>query len=162
MRRHADDPIDDDLRRRTPAAPGDRITVARTAIGVIGAMIGDEVWVPEVARVLALEGAELIVHPTSWSAPEAMHVAATERTEEVRVHLVSVARPDCPAARTGSRPSGVQRQDDGPPPGPAGQANPPPVLDVHRALIEPSCGFVPASQHRGGKAFRTGNDVTRR
>ncbi|MGW2306639.1 nitrilase-related carbon-nitrogen hydrolase [Actinomadura luteofluorescens] len=82
---------------RTWAAPGDRITVARTAIGAIGAMIGDEVWVPEVARVLALEGAELIVHPTSWSAPEAMHVAATERTEENRVHLVSVTRLDCPA-----------------------------------------------------------------
>ncbi|MEU8309404.1 nitrilase-related carbon-nitrogen hydrolase [Actinomadura sp. NPDC048955] len=124
MRRHADDPIDGDLRCRTPAAPGDRITVARTAIGTIRAMIGDEVWVPEVARALALEGAGHLVHPTSWSTPEAMHVAATERTEENRVHLVSVTRPDCPATRTGSRPSGVQRQDDGPPPGPAGQANP--------------------------------------
>ncbi|MFC5753216.1 nitrilase-related carbon-nitrogen hydrolase [Actinomadura rugatobispora] len=82
---------------RAWASPGDEITVARTPIGAIGAMVGDEVWVPEVARVLALEGAELIVHPTSWTSRAAMEIAATERTEENRVHLVSVTRLDCPA-----------------------------------------------------------------
>ena len=79
------------------ATPGDRIDVARTEIGAIGMMIDDEVWVPEVARLLTLEGAEVIAHPTDWRVPEAAHVAATERTEENRVHLVSCTRLDSPA-----------------------------------------------------------------
>ncbi|GAB3430263.1 nitrilase-related carbon-nitrogen hydrolase [Actinophytocola sediminis] len=93
---------------RAWATPGDEITVAHTAIGRIGVLIGDEVWVPEMARVLALEGAELIVHPTSWTSPSAMRVAATERTEENRVHLVSVTRMDN-AAGLGSQ---ALRADD--------------------------------------------------
>ncbi|WP_285731904.1 carbon-nitrogen hydrolase family protein [Nocardiopsis sp. ATB16-24] len=79
------------------ATPGDRIDVARTEIGTIGLMVGDEVWVPEVARLLTLAGAEVIAHPTDWRVPEAAHVAATERTEENRVHLVSCTRLDSPA-----------------------------------------------------------------
>ncbi|OLT31998.1 hypothetical protein BJF79_36635 [Actinomadura sp. CNU-125] len=71
-------------------------------------MVGEEVWVPEAARALALAGAELIVHPTTWTTAEAMHVAATERTEENRVHLVSVNRLDDPAG-LGSQ---VLRADD--------------------------------------------------
>ncbi|SEF59636.1 Predicted amidohydrolase [Thermomonospora echinospora] len=93
---------------RAWATAGDALSVADTPIGRIGFMIGEEVWVPEVARVLALEGAELIAHPTSWTTPEAMHVAATERTEENRVHLVSANRLDSPAA-LGSQ---VLRADD--------------------------------------------------
>ncbi|MEO3787520.1 carbon-nitrogen hydrolase family protein [Actinocorallia sp. B10E7] len=93
---------------RAWATPGSELSVADTPIGRIGFMIGEEVWVPEVSRVLAVEGAELIVHPTSWTTPDAMHVAATERTEENRVHLVSVTRLDCPA-NLGSQ---VVRADD--------------------------------------------------
>jgi predicted amidohydrolase len=55
-----------------------------------------------------LWGAAVIVHPTSWNSPEAAHVAATERTEENRVHLVSVNRLDSPAA-VGSQ---IVRADD--------------------------------------------------
>jgi predicted amidohydrolase len=93
---------------RAWASEGAELSVARTPIGRIGFMIGEEVWVPEVARALALEGAELIAHPTSWTSPEAMHVAATERTEENRVHLVSANRLDSPAP-LGSQ---VLRADD--------------------------------------------------
>ena len=60
-------------------------------------MIGNEVWVPEVMRLLTLRGAELVLHPTSWDRQEAPDMAATERTEENRVHLVSVNRLDSPA-----------------------------------------------------------------
>ncbi|MFV2198561.1 nitrilase-related carbon-nitrogen hydrolase [Nocardiopsis sp. LOL_012] len=79
------------------AVPGDRIDVAHTEIGAVGLMVGDEVWVPEVARLLTLAGAEVIAHPADWRAPEEAHVAATERTEENRVHLVSCTRLDSPA-----------------------------------------------------------------
>lgn len=79
------------------ANAGDKLVVVDSPIGRIGLMIGDEVWLPEVARVLALQGAELIAHPCSWDRPEAAYLAATERTEENRVHLVSAARLDNPA-----------------------------------------------------------------
>ncbi|MGW5383277.1 nitrilase-related carbon-nitrogen hydrolase [Nocardia sp. NPDC003963] len=79
------------------ASAGDAIEVAHTEIGAIGVMIGNEVWVPEVMRLLALRGAEIVAHPTSWDRREAADMAATERTEENRVHLVSVNRLDSPA-----------------------------------------------------------------
>lgn len=79
------------------AVPGDDLPVLDTSVGRVGVMIGDEVWVPEVARVLALRGAEIVVHPCSWDRAEAASMAATERTEENRFHLVSSARLDNPA-----------------------------------------------------------------
>jgi len=78
------------------ATPGDELTVLDTPVGRIGMMIGSEVWVPEVARVLTVRGAEVIAHPTSWDLPQAATVAAVERTEENRVHLVSCTRLDDP------------------------------------------------------------------
>jgi len=78
------------------ATPGDDLAVFETELGRIGVLVTDEIWVPEAARVLALGGAELIIHPTDWDRIEAATVAATERTEENRVHLVSVNRLDSP------------------------------------------------------------------
>lgn len=76
------------------AVPGDDIAVAQTRIGRIGLMIGTEVWLPEMARLLTLEGAEIIAHPTDWDRAEAATTAAVQRTEENRVHLVSSTRLD--------------------------------------------------------------------
>ena len=39
--------------------------VAETEIGVLGAVASEEILYPEIARMLALKGAELILHPTS-------------------------------------------------------------------------------------------------
>lgn len=79
------------------ATAGDRIDVVHTDVGVLGALISDEIWVPEIARVLAVEGAELICHPTDWDRDSAATVAATERAEENRVHIVSSTRLDSPS-----------------------------------------------------------------
>jgi predicted amidohydrolase len=85
------------------ATPGDEFVVVATAVGRIGLMIGDEVWLPEVARILTLRGAEIIAHPTDWDRVEAATMAAVERTEENRVHLVSTTRLDSIAASGSSR-----------------------------------------------------------
>ena len=79
------------------ATAGDDIPVAHTEIGAVGMMIGNEVWVPEIMRLLTLRGAEIVLHPANWDRREAADCAATERTEENRVHLVSVNRLDSPA-----------------------------------------------------------------
>lgn len=73
---------------RTWASPGDAFAVVETPIGVIGLMIGNEVWLPEMARILSLQGAEVIVHPVDWDRLEAATMAAVERTEENRTHLI--------------------------------------------------------------------------
>jgi predicted amidohydrolase len=93
---------------RAWATPGDRLDVVATEVGVLGLLISDEIWVPEAARVLAVEGAEIICHPTDWDRDEAALVAATERAEENRVHLVSATRLDSPA-RVGSQ---IVRSDE--------------------------------------------------
>ncbi|MFJ6654312.1 nitrilase-related carbon-nitrogen hydrolase [Microbacterium sp. NPDC091313] len=82
---------------RAWATAGNEFVVADTPVGRIGLMIGNEVWLPEVARILALRGSEIIAHPASWDRLEAATQAAVERTEENRVHLVSVSRTDNPA-----------------------------------------------------------------
>jgi predicted amidohydrolase len=79
------------------ATPGDRIEVADTPLGRVGLMIGDETWLPEVGRVLALQGAEIVLHPCSWTEASEALQAATERVEENRFHLVSATRLDNPA-----------------------------------------------------------------
>jgi predicted amidohydrolase len=44
-------------------APGDELPVFETPIGTIGALICGELWWPELSRVLALRGADIIVAP---------------------------------------------------------------------------------------------------
>lgn len=82
---------------RTWARAGDEFVVALSPVGRIGLMIGDEAWLPEMARILTLRGAEVIAHPASWDRAEAATQAATERTEENHVHLISCTRLDSPA-----------------------------------------------------------------
>jgi predicted amidohydrolase len=82
---------------RAWATPGQDFAVVETEIGVIGLMLGNEVWLPEMARILTLRGAEVIAHPADWDRVEAATCAAVERTEENRTHLVSCARTDNPA-----------------------------------------------------------------
>mmetsp|Transcript_59368 Transcript_59368/g.109791 ORF Transcript_59368/g.109791 Transcript_59368/m.109791 type:complete len:801 (-) Transcript_59368:27-2429(-) len=85
------------------ATPGETLAVVeQTAFGRISMLIGDEVWIPEVSRCLAINGVELVLHPTNWDRPEAAEMAATERASENRFHLVSVTRLDG-AAKFGSQ-----------------------------------------------------------
>lgn len=76
------------------ATAGETFEVVSTPIGTIGLMLGNEVWLPEITRILSLRGAEVIVHPCDWDRIEAATMAAVERTEENRTHLVSCARTD--------------------------------------------------------------------
>lgn len=78
------------------ATPGNVLSpVAQTKdLGRVALMVGDEVWIPEVSRCLALEGVEIVLHPTDWDTTEAGDMAATERAGENRFHLVSVNRLD--------------------------------------------------------------------
>lgn len=46
---------------------------------------------------MSLRGAEIIAHPANWDRIEAATLAAVERVEENRTHLVSCARTDNPA-----------------------------------------------------------------
>jgi predicted amidohydrolase len=76
------------------ATPGDDLPVFQTPFGNVGVMIGYEGMIPEVARILALRGADLIVWPTSWrSAPE-FNFIAHERAMENRIVLIAANRQD--------------------------------------------------------------------
>jgi len=52
-----------------PAVPGNEFPVFDTDIGKIGMMICYDGDFPEVARILALNGAELILRPSEWNDP---------------------------------------------------------------------------------------------
>lgn len=86
------------------ATAGDSLPliISTPELGRVAMMIGSELWIPEIGRCLALLGAECVLHPTDWDRPEAGDLAATERSGESRVHLVSVTRLDSPG-RFGSQ-----------------------------------------------------------
>jgi predicted amidohydrolase len=48
------------------ARPGDALDVVQTPVGVLGPLICYDLRFPEAPRVLALKGAEIIVHATNW------------------------------------------------------------------------------------------------
>ena len=76
------------------ATPGNDLPVFPTPFGNVGAMIGYEGMIPEVARVLALRGADMIVWPTSWRSVAEFRYIAHERTMENRIVLVAANRQD--------------------------------------------------------------------
>lgn len=79
---------------RSWATPGDDLPVLRTPFGNVGAMLGYEGMIPEVARSLALGGADLIAWPTSWRSQSEFQFVAHERAMENRVVLVAANRQD--------------------------------------------------------------------
>lgn len=83
---------------RAWATPGNEIPVLRTPFGNVGAMAGFEGMVPEVARTLALGGADMIAWPTSWRSPAEFQYVAHERAMENRVVLVAANRQDSAVA----------------------------------------------------------------
>ncbi len=76
------------------ASAGDDIPVFHTPFGNVGVMVGYEGLIPEVARVLTLRGADLIVWPTSWRSATDFKYIAHERAMENRVVLVAANRQD--------------------------------------------------------------------
>ena len=53
-------------RERAWAAAGDRIKAFKTDVGIIGVMLGDEVWYPEIFGILSVYRADVIAVPSSW------------------------------------------------------------------------------------------------
>ncbi len=80
------------------ATPGDDIPIFRTPFGNVGVMVGYEGMVPEVARVLALRGADLIAWPTTWRLPAEFRYIAHERAMENRIVLIAANRQDSAVA----------------------------------------------------------------
>jgi predicted amidohydrolase len=76
------------------ATPGAEISVFETPFGNVGIMLGFEGMIPEVARVLALSGADVVVWPTSWRAAAEFKFIAHERAMENRIVLIAANRQD--------------------------------------------------------------------
>lgn len=50
--------------RALGAAGGDRLDVCETPVGTLGLVVGEDLYYPEVARILTLQGAEVLIAPT--------------------------------------------------------------------------------------------------
>lgn len=74
--------------------PGFRINAVETGFGLIGIMIGWDLAFPEVARGLALEGAELLVVCANWAQPhhDEWRVYLLARAYENRVFVAAANR----------------------------------------------------------------------
>jgi predicted amidohydrolase len=73
---------------------GDRLAVHDTPLGRLGLLICYDLRFPEAARVLALQGADVIVHPTNWhwTSDDFPDFITRARARESRVYVVSADR----------------------------------------------------------------------
>ena len=74
---------------------GDRVCVAQTSVGRIGMMICYDLRFPELARRLALEGAEIIVVPGEWPKPREEHWRTLLRARAIENQLFVIAANCC-------------------------------------------------------------------
>ncbi|OGU08091.1 MAG: carbon-nitrogen hydrolase [Geobacteraceae bacterium GWC2_58_44] len=74
---------------------GDSILVAQTSVGKIGVMICYDIRFPELARRLALEGAEIIVVPGEWPKPREEHWRTLLKARAIENQLFVVAANCC-------------------------------------------------------------------
>jgi predicted amidohydrolase len=101
------------------AAAGDPPRVVDTPLGRIGMLVCSEVYVPELSRLLALDGADLIVYPAGGAINELMdgwRTLVRARAIENLVYTVATQNlyePDEVGVGTVAGPEGVLASDDG-------------------------------------------------
>lgn len=76
------------------ATAGNDLPVFKTPFGNVAAIVGYEGMIPEVCRVLALRGADIVAWPTSWRSEAEFRYVAHERAMENRIVLVIANRLD--------------------------------------------------------------------
>lgn len=81
---------------RNWAKPGDDFPVFETPFGRVGILLGDDGLYPEPSRILALNGADIIVWCSAWAQPAERELLAVPKAEDNRIYLVCANRSDCP------------------------------------------------------------------
>ncbi|GIW05717.1 MAG: amidohydrolase [Dehalococcoidia bacterium] len=84
---------------RAWATAGDDVRAFDTAAGRIGLMVGYDGLFPEMPRMLALLGSDLVLYPTTWFVDWEPDLAVPERAAENHLSIVAAVRPDSPIAR---------------------------------------------------------------
>jgi omega-amidase len=74
---------------------GDSVLVADTSVGRIGVMICYDLRFPELARKLALEGAEIIAVPGEWPKPREEHWRTLLKARAIENQLFVIAANTC-------------------------------------------------------------------
>lgn len=74
---------------------GDSVLVAQTSLGKIGVMICYDLRFPELARKLALQGAEIIAVPGEWPKPREEHWRTLLRARAMENQLFVIAANCC-------------------------------------------------------------------
>ena len=74
--------------------PGQELSVYNTKLGKIGIMICFDAGFPEVARILQMKGAELIVCPSAWRIQDmgVWHLNMPQRAQENSCYLAAINR----------------------------------------------------------------------
>ena len=81
------------------ASPGNEFPVFKTPFGQVGMMIGYDGLMPETARILTLQGADILAYPATWRVDSEPSVIVVERAAENRVCLIAAARADSEVLR---------------------------------------------------------------
>lgn len=85
-----------DATTRAWASPGENLPVFETPFGRVGIILGYDGLFPESTRVLALNGADIIVWCSAWSQADERALLTVPKAEDNRIYLVCANRTDCP------------------------------------------------------------------
>lgn len=80
----------------TPSVIAEGFTVFETPFGRLGVLIGYDGLFPESARVLALQGADIILWSAAWRNANDRRLLAVPKAEDNRCFLVAANRTDAP------------------------------------------------------------------
>jgi predicted amidohydrolase len=83
--------------RSWAAAASTGLQVFDTPHGRIGLLLGTDGLFPESTRVLALQGADIVVWASAWSHPDERRLLTATKAADNRVYLVCANRADAPA-----------------------------------------------------------------
>lgn len=75
--------------------PGDRVEVANTSLGCIGILICYDIRFPEMARLSAMKGAEMLLVPAAFNnitGPAHWHITMRSRAVENQVFLAAISQ----------------------------------------------------------------------
>ncbi len=85
-----------DPESRDWAKPGNMLSIVETELGRVGILLGYDGLFPEAARVLALEGADIITWSCAWQHQFERELLSVPKAEDNRVYVVCANRHDCP------------------------------------------------------------------
>ena len=150
------------IRESAVFSPGDRVATVKTDLAAMGILICYDIRFPEMARRLALGGAELILLPavfTSITGPAHWHLLNRARAVENQVFVAAAAQGRNPEARSEAYGHSLVVSPWGEILAEAGEGEEIVFADLDPRLLEETRSRMPLLKHRRAEIYGEGAGI---